>query len=553
VPPINRRIGLLFAFFLLLLSAAGARAAYLGSVRAPALQRAAATQQASEVEVPALRGTIRDRRGIELAVSEAAADVSANPRLITDPLAVARRIAPLLGQPQAKVLERLTKRDTGFVYLTRQLPAAAAQRISRLRIEGIDTQPTARRVYPRGWLASQVLGLVGIDQGGLAGLEQGADRWLHGRPGLRRIVRDALGQPIEIRDMRHARPGRDVELTLDAAIQDRVEQVLQELGETYRPKGATAIVMDPRTSAVLALANWPRVDANDVGGAPEYARQNRAVGYTYEPGSTFKAFTVAGALEDGRVTPTTSFNLAPQIQVADRTIHDAEPRGWVTLTTAQILAQSSNVGAITIGQRLGARRFDQWVRRFGFGQRTGIELPGEERGLILPVEKYSGSSMGNLPIGQGELVTPMQIATAYAAIANGGILRRPQLIARVGGRRVAAPRGRRVISARVSAELREMLEGVLATGGTASEVKVPGYQLAGKTGTANKVDADTGQYSNTRYIASFVGFAPALRPEVLVAVMVDEPQGSIYGGQVAAPAFGKILEFALPYLGIPPG
>jgi cell division protein FtsI/penicillin-binding protein 2 len=310
--------------------------------------------------------------------------------------------------------------------------------------------------------------------------------------------------------------------------------------------------MDPRDSQVLAMATWPRIDANDPGAAPSYATQNRAVGITYEPGSTFKAVTVAGALEEGLVKPDTTFDLAPQIQVADRTIGEAEARGYETLSTAQILAQSSNVGAITIGLREGKQRFDKWVRRFGFGRPTGVDLPGEERGIVLPLDKYSGSSMGNLPIGQGIAVTPMQMAQAYAAIANGGILRTPQIVRRVGDERVPAAKGHRVISKRTAFELRTMLEGAFAPGGTAHEVSIPGYKLAGKTGTANKIDPKTGKYSDSAYVASFVGFAPADDPKLLVTVTVDEPQGGIYGGSVAAPAFQRIAQFALPYLGIPP-
>ncbi|HLM49680.1 MAG TPA: penicillin-binding protein 2, partial [Solirubrobacteraceae bacterium] len=282
-------------------------------------------------------------------------------------------------------------------------------------------------------------------------------------------------------------------------------------------------------------------------------RQNRAVGASYEPGSTFKAFTVAGALQDGRVKEGTTFDLAPQIQVADRTIGESHERGSVTLTTAQILAQSSNVGAITIGMREGARRFDRWVRRFGFGRPTRVDLPGEEAGLVPRVKQYSGSSMGNLPIGQGLAVTPMQMATGYAAIANGGVLRPPRVVRTVRGRPTRRPRGTRVLSTRTAGSLRHMLEGVLAPGGTASEATIPGYQLAGKTGTANKPDPATGGYSDTKYVASFVGFAPARDPRLLVAVMVDEPGGGkIYGAEVAAPAFQEIMSFALPYLRIPP-
>ena len=322
----------------------------------------------------------------------------------------------------------------------------------------------------------------------------------------------------------------------------------------FGPKDATAIVMDPNSGAILAMANWPRVNANDPAGASPEALQNRAVGFDYEPGSTFKAFTVAGALQQRLVTPTSSFFVPDKIQVADRTIHDDTEHGDETLTTAQILAQSSNVGAIEIGAREGKNDFSQWVSKFGFGKRTGVELPGEEIGQVLPVGKYSGSSMGNLPIGQGQLVTPLQMASAYAAIANGGILRPPHIIAKVGSEAQGAPAGHRVISTATAASLRQMLEGVLAPGGTASEVSIPGYQLAGKTGTASKVDQSTGEYSKSRYVASFMGFAPASHPKLLCAVIVDEPQnGSIFGGTVAAPAFGQIMSFALPYLRIAPG
>jgi cell division protein FtsI/penicillin-binding protein 2 len=249
------------------------------------------------------------------------------------------------------------------------------------------------------------------------------------------------------------------------------------------------------------------------------------------------------------VTPETSFTLPPQLQVADRTIEDAEARPTVTLTVAEILSHSSNVGAATIGLQMGAEKFSRWINSFGFGRPTGVQFPGEEQGIVPALDEYSGSTMGNLPIGQGISVTPMQMVAGYTAIANGGILRRPQLLKKVEGEPVHEPRGRRVISPEVAGEVRTMLEGVLAPGGTASEVSVPGYTLAGKTGTAEV--AENGGYSTTKYVASFIGFAPAQDPRLLVAVIVDQPQGEIYGGAVAAPAFGRIAGFALPYLGVP--
>ena len=550
---VERRIGLLFAAFLVLLVVAAGRALWLGGVRSGSLANAATSQQVSSAKLPAERGSIVDRKGNPLAVSEPASDISATPYLVKDPIKAAERLAPVLGQTPEALVQKLARKDTGFVYLARNLPAAQAARVQKLNLTGIALEPGHLRFYPREFLAAQLLGSVGTDGRGLSGIEYERNKTLTGTDGERRLVKDALGQSINVRDTKPAHPGNRIELTIDAAIQDEVERVLSKVGQAYRPKGATAIVMDPRDSEVLAMANWPRIDANDPGAAPAYAAQNRAVGATYEPGSTFKAVTVAGALEENVVKPDSKFVLPPQIQVADRTIGESHPRGTEQLSTAQILAQSSNVGAITIGLKEGKRRFDKWVRRFGFGQPTGVDLPGEERGIVLPVDKYSGSSMGNLPIGQGIAVTPMQMAQAYSAIANGGILRTPQVVRRIAGKRVPAPKGRRIVSTKTAFQLRTMLEGAFAPGGTASEVSIPGYKLAGKTGTANKIDPKTGEYSQSAYVASFIGFAPALHPRLLIAVMVDEPHGAIYGGTVAAPAFGQIASFALPYLRIPPG
>ncbi len=550
---VQRRIGAIFGITFLLLVLAAGRILYLGALRGGALRKAASSQQLTHEPVPAQRGAITDRNGVDLAVSEPAQDISATPYLVKDPLSSAQRLAPLLGQSQATVLRRLSERG-GFVYLARALPAKQAQAVMALKIPGIAGAPVMRRVYPRGTLAAQVLGVVGTEGNGLAGVEYSRNAILHGRSGQRRVVSDAIGQPVSITEVHPETPGAPVSLTLDANIQQRTEEVLGAVGRVFNPKDATAIVMDPQTGAILAMADWPQVNANDPGASSPEALENRAVSFNYEPGSTFKAFTVSSALQQGLITPSTSFDIPDHIQVADRTIHDDTEHGDETLTTAQILAQSSNVGAIKIGLLEGAPSFSDWVRRFGFGARSGIELPGEEMGQVLPLSHYSGSSMGNLPIGQGQLVTPMQMASAYAAIANGGILRPPHIVQSVGGRRRPVPAGHRVISAATAAALRQMLEGVLAPGGTASEVSIPGYALAGKTGTASKIDPATGEYSKTAYVASFLGFAPASDPKLLCAVVVDEPQSrSIYGGTVAAPAFGQIMSFALPYLRIPPG
>jgi cell division protein FtsI (penicillin-binding protein 3) len=542
---IDRRIGILFVAFVALLGIALARAVYLGSVRSGSLARAAATQQVSNVTVPAPRGAITDRDGAELAISQSADDVVADPYLIKNAVSASAELSSALGMPRLTVLGRITKPHTGYVLLAHLVPSAQASTIAGLHIPGINLVPQTRRVYPRGTEAAQVVGSVHGDGTGSSGIEYRYNNVLEGTNGLRRIVSDAIGQAISIDDLRPTDPGKTVTLTLDSGLQQEVERVLTQVGTTYSPKSATAIAVDPHTGAILALANWRSPSADSSAGPDDLA-----IGLNYEPGSTFKAITVAGALQDGLVTPSTPFDIPPVLQVADRQIHDAEDHGYETLSVANILKYSSNIGADLIGRRLGASRFNYWVRRFGFGSKTGVDLPGEQSGIVLRLSQYSGSSMANLPFGQGESVTPMQMVAAYDAIANGGILRPPHVVQAVGGKPEALPAGHRIISPATASELRDMLRGVFADGGTASGAEIGGYDMAGKTGTANI--AIDGHYSDSAYVASFIGMVPTDDPKLLVAVVVNQPQGSIYGGSVAAPAFQKIVGWAVPYLGLPP-
>ncbi|HEX3562540.1 MAG TPA: penicillin-binding protein 2 [Solirubrobacterales bacterium] len=548
---IDRRLGLLFCIFCLIFSFAIARSFWLQGVKGGTLRAEARSQQVTTVTIPGERGRVLDRNGKVLAASEDAADVIATPYQVDNPGQTALRLHEVLGVPTADLLKSLSDRTSGFAYLDRKVDPDVAARVKKLDITGISTVPNSRRLYPQGELASQVIGAVGTDNQGLTGLEHSENSVLGGANGEQDVVHDALGRPLRMQTVTPASVGEDVQTTLDAAIQDKTEQALNAAVQQYQAKGATAIVMNPNTGEVLAMANTPGFDPENLQNATPEQLQNRATGFTYEPGSTFKAFTVASALEDHVVTPHSSFYLPSQIHVYDRTIGEAEARPPETLTTAQILAQSSNVGAITIGLKEGADRFSQWISRFGFGQPTGVGYPGEERGIVPARDQYSGATMGNLPIGQGLSVTPMQMATAYSAIADGGILRRPTLIKDIGGQPTDANTDpHRVITARTASQLRRMLEGVLEPGGTASSVHVPGYVLAGKTGTAQKVV--NGKYSNSEYVASFVGFAPARHPQLLVAVVVDQPLYVHVGGAVAAPVFGQIASFALPYLGISP-
>ena len=549
---IDRRLGLIFCGFLLLFSVALARAAWLQGVRGGELRADARTQQVTAIPVPGERGRVLDRTGTVLAVSEDAATVIATPYQVKNPEQTAQRLAEVLPVTRGEIEDALSDRDSGFAYVAKKVSLDESDAVDELQIHGISTLPDSRRIYPQGELAAQVIGSVNDENDGLTGLEQALDDTVGGENGEQEVVHDARGEPIRFDTLTEATTGEDVRLTIDAAIQARAEEAIAAAGEAYSAAGASAVVMDPDTNDVLAMANWPGFDPYDPGDASDEQLLNRTTGFTYEPGSTFKAFTVAAAVEEGLVSPETSFYLPPTIKVADRVIEEAHERPPIHATVAEILAQSSNVGAVKVGMEVGAERFDEWVRRFGFGEPTGVGFPGEEQGILLDVDDYSGSTMGNMPLGQGLSVTPMQMATAYAAIANGGILRNPRLISQAAGE--ARPRdieGTRVLSPATASQLRSMLEGVVAAGGTASEVEVPGYELAGKTGTAEK--AVDGGYSETDYVASFVGFAPARDPELLVAVIVDEPMYEHSGGVVAAPVFGDIPEFALPYLGISPG
>jgi len=545
---IERRIGLLFAGFLLAFLVVVCRAFWLQGVEASQLSSQALNQQTETIDVAGLRGAILDRNGTRLASSEDAATIYATPYQVKNPPAAAAKLAPILEEKKGKVLEELTV-ESGFSYLAKDVDLATAEKVEKLGLEGIGQLPASRRTYPQGEMAGQVIGVVGAEGEGRTGIEQGEQAALAGEEGERRIVTDALGEAIKMETVKEASDGEDVQLTLDPVIQQETEKVLSRVGEKYSPVGATAIVMDPQTSEILAMANWPPVDPGDLENITNEDLLNQATGLNYEPGSTFKAFTVSAALEEGLVTPTTEFTVPPEIEIGERIIKDAEEHGTENLTVGQILSRSSNIGADLIGQKIGATKFSKWMETFGFGKQTGVQFPNEQIGIVPKLSEYSGATMGNLPMGQGAAVTPMQMVQGYTAIAHNGIIRPPQLVKRIGEEPVHEPKGHRVISAKTASEVREMLEGVLGPEGTASEVSVPGYTLAGKTGTAEV--AEDGGYSETKYIASFIGMAPAMNPKFLAAVIVDQPEGEIYGGSVAAPAFGEIAAFSLQYLGVP--
>jgi cell division protein FtsI (penicillin-binding protein 3) len=547
---VNRRIRLFLAVLVIAFGVLLVRAAWLQGVRAESLSRLARTQHREEVRVPAGRGTIYDRSGVQLALGEQATTVYANPCQIVNVHAAAAATARALGLDESAVAAKLSDRTHGFVYIERQADARKAKLLQRQKIPGFGFYPEERRSYPLGSVGAQVLGYVGIDDTGLAGVEFELDRELAGKAGRETVVTDPAGQTIDVVSDRPAVEGRDVYLTLDQTIQANAESVLRDTVRKWGAKSATAIVLDPRTGAILAMAVQPGYDANAFANAARDLQRNRAVTDTYEPGSTFKLITVGAALSEGLVAPTTRFTLPYSIQVADRVVHDAELRGTVNYSVAQILAHSSNVGAITLAEMLGKDRLASWISRFGFGRTTGIDFPGESAGIVLPKDRWSGSTIGNVPIGQGIAVTPVQMASAYAAIANRGTWSRPHLVDHVAGGGRPSLHRRRVVSRQVAADVMTMLRDVVAEG-TGTYAAIPGYQVAGKTGTAQKPDSHGG-YSLDKYVASFVGIVPASRPRLVVLVAVDEPQGAIWGGVVAAPAFEQIARFDLQYLEVPP-
>jgi cell division protein FtsI/penicillin-binding protein 2 len=546
---VNSRIRLLLLCILLVFAALLARAGWLATVRASALSEMAQVQTKIPVVLPAGRGTIFDAMGTPLALGEQATTVYVDPTEVRRPRREAAIAARVLGLKQRAVFDSVTREGTHFSYVERKAPLQLAAELARRKLPGFHFYAEERRTYPQHSVAAQVLGYAGVDNNGLSGLELELDKQLSGRPGRQVVVRDPFGRAIKIDRVTPARPGRAVFLTLDHTIQANAEQVLRQTVARFGAKSATAIVLDPKTGAVLAMASAPGYDANRFPTAASRFQRVHAVSDFFEPGSVFKVVTIAGALSEHKVTPQTKFTLPYSIQVADRTIHDAEPRGTETMTVAQILQRSSNVGTVTIARTLlGETQLKKWITQFGFGEKTGIDFPGETPGLL--PSYWSGSTIGNVPIGQGISVTAIQLASVYAAIANGGLWVQPHLVDHVQGEKPPAPKTRRILSRSVDRTLLQMLKGVVSDLGTAAAAEIPGYTVAGKTGTAQKPGPHG--YEPGKYVATFVGTVPASNPRLVVLVTVDEPHTVIFGGLVAAPAFAQIAAFDLQYLEVPP-
>ncbi len=543
----------------------GARLVYLQVGQHEELRARAERQQQQTVETNAPRGLILDRAGRELARSLDVDSFFVVPAELMDVHDAAARLAPVLGEDAGRLEARLRKAQDArrkFVWLARQLDADEAQRVRALAVAGVHVQKETKRYYPNGALAAHVLGFVGTDEEGLAGVERVADASLKGDGGAVMLDADGLRRAYDGRE-EAARTGRSVVLTIDQNVQYLAEQALNAAVKQAHAKSGTAIVLDPHTGELLALANAPAFDPNDprkastpaAGGARADVKRNPALENVYEPGSTFKIVAFSAALEEKLVRPDDLIDCQMgSIKIFSRIVHDAHPHGVLTITDA--LAKSSNIAAIKLGMRVGNERLYDYIRRYGFGAKTGVELPGETKGILQPVRRWQPTTIGSIPMGQEVGVTAVQMAAAFGAIANDGVRFQPHLIREereADGTRVQrpAPESHRVISAETAAMLKPMLERVTVSG-TAKRAQLDGYTAAGKTGTAQKIDERTRAYSHSKFVASFVGFAPVANPAVVIAVVIDEPVGAYYGGDVAAPVFREIATGVLPYLNVEP-
>jgi cell division protein FtsI (penicillin-binding protein 3) len=551
---VDGRIRLLRFVFIVFLVLVGGKAVALAS-SSENLTKIALEQQMRSVVLPAHRGAILDRDARVLAVGKPAETVFATPYLLDDPKAAAHALCKALRitkKLERRALEKaLAEPKSGFAYVARKVDPLLAKAALSLNLPGVGSYEEEERDYPMKGSAAQVLGFAGVDGNGLAGVEKAYDKQLAGVAGSEVVVRDSAGKKT-LKTVRQRQPtaGQDVRLTLDEDIQLTAEDVLEHTVRSSGATAATAIVMDPRTGEILAMANVPKVKDNDFSRKPAN-NSNRCVTDVYEPGSIFKLVTISGALADGLVRPGTTFTLPPSLTVEDRTINESHERGTVKYSVRQILQWSSNVGAVTIGIKMGAERLYKWIDAFGFTKPTGVGFPDEAAGLVPPVKLWSGTTIANVPMGQGIAVTPLQMAVAFSTVANNGMAVNPRLIARVGDTRYNDVEKHRVIPASVARDVRSMLATAVAEG-TGTKAQIPGYEVAGKTGTAEKPLPDGSGYSQTDYVASFIGMVPADHPRLVVLVTVDSPHTSIYGGDIAAPAVQKIMRFALQRLEIAP-
>lgn len=551
------RLAVAGVFFLLIFLTIALRAVQLQIFEGEKLKQLGERQHLKEWIVVPRRGTILDRSGEPLALSLDGQSVYARPHRIKDRQAVGRSLAQALSLDAAEVMQKLAG-DKPFVWIKRQVAPKQAELIQALNLEGVGIYDEPNRYYPQGQLAGQAIGFVGRDSQGLEGVEMRYDNYLRGESGSSLVERDALGRRVLVQGVEELQipPGSDLQLTLDTSIQHLAERELEASVTKYRAKAGIAVVVEPFTGEVLALANYPLFNPNNFSRQSSDQRRNRSVTDSFEPGSTFKTILAAAALEEGVVGKEDLFYCEyGKYPFAGKIIHDTHEYGW--LPFAKIIQYSSNIGVTKVAEKLGKDRYYKTIEKFGFGQATGVDLPGEAAGAVRPAAKWASIDIATHAFGQGISVTPIQLVMAYGAVANGGFLMRPFIV-----RRAMGPDGRvlwenqphvvrRVISENTARVLTSILKGVVDEGGTGVMASVEGFEVAGKTGTAQKPDPARGGYSRKR-IGSFIGFVPADVPRLVMLVIVDEPEGSVYGGTVAAPAFRNIAAVSLQRLAIMP-
>lgn len=543
--------------FMVLFAVTALRAYFLQVLKSGELTGIIQSQYMTSVELMPYRGTVYDRNGMELAASLDVESLYARPALVRDPKGAAKLLAPILEMPTKAVYRDLAS-SKPFVWLQRKVTPMQADKIRALKIEGVGFLKESQRFYPQKELAAQVLGFVGVDSQGLEGIERQYDRIIKGKARKLFADRDAKGRHVFVEGLQpsdQSRQGNDLFLSIDKNIQHIAEKELQAAVALSEAKGGTAIVMDPRTGEILASAVCPLFNPNQYAESARESWRNRAVSDIYEPGSTFKTFLIASALEEGIVKPSDMFFCENgSYRIARRVIHDVHAYGW--LDVADIIKHSSNIGASKIGKQLGKEQMYQYIRRFGFTAETGVSLPAEQSGFMPALKLCSEHTQSAISFGQSITVTPLQMVTAYSAIANGGILMQPQIVRRIVDangavvQQITPVMKHRVVSEKTAGIMRDMLKQVVAPGGTGTKAAVEGHVVAGKTGTSQKIDQ--GGYSHSKIIASFAGFVPADDPRLAIIVLVDEPQRMKYGGEIAAPAFSRMANAMLNYLHVPP-
>jgi cell division protein FtsI (penicillin-binding protein 3) len=538
------------------LSFLGARLVQIQALDASEYAVSAERARLTTVALPATRGTITDSSGIALATSIEARNVTVDQTLVLDPADSARQLAKVLDRPVDQLRERLTG-DRRFVYLAKEVTPQTWQKVKELKIPGVFSERTTTRVYPGGELAANVVGFVGADGKGLGGMELALDQPLAGQPGSATYETGAGGRQIptgtETREA--AVPGRDVVLTLDRDIQWVAQQAIAQKVKESRAESGTVVVMDPRTGAILALATAPTFDPGDPTATPARDRGNRAVTEIYEPGSTSKVMTAAAVIEEGEAKATSKFTVPGGLSRGGKVFSDHDKHGTLKLTLNGIMARSSNIGTILAAERIGPDKLHEYLKKFGIAEPTGLDFPGESRGLLADVDQWSGTSFPTLAFGQGLSLNAVQATSVFATLANDGVRVQPRLVdafIEEDGTRTTAPRaeGVRVVSDKTASTVRKMLESVVSDQGTAPMAVVPGYRVAGKTGTAQRVDPTCGCYRG--YTASFIGMAPADKPELVVSVTLQDPRNGHYGGLLGGPVFKRVMSFALQDQRIPP-